>query len=35
MVIDKETKFIEFTNKKPNNNPKYIPEAEPIEVEKQ
>lgn len=35
MTIDQETKYIEFTIKKPNNNPKYILEADPMEVEKQ
>lgn len=35
ITIDPKTKFIEFTNKKPNSNPTYILEADPQEVEKQ
>lgn len=35
MSYDKDSKYLKFTNKKPNNNPKYILEADPIEVEKQ
>lgn len=35
MEYDREKKYLKFTNKKPSNNPKYILEADPAEVEKQ
>lgn len=35
ITIDPVSKFIDFTNKKPNSNPTYILEADPQEVERQ